>query len=133
MESFLDKLKVLKSLDLLEDQYLIWGSGPLAIRKLREARDIDIVVTKKLWVELAKKHPIVGSKKNLIRIDDIEIWSDLLNLTDRLESIIADREIIEGFPFMKLSYTLEWKRFWNSKKDSKDIELIENYLEKKKL
>lgn len=43
---FLEKLKELKKLNLPEDQYIIWGSGVLAIRGIRDASDIDIIVSK---------------------------------------------------------------------------------------
>ena len=132
-KGFLEKLKALAALDFPEDQYVIWGSGPLAIRGLREARDIDLVVTKDFWDKLVQKYPPEGPKKNKIKIGEIEIWRDLLNLTDQIDAIIADCEIIEGFPFMKLAYTLEWKRYWNSKKDPKDIALIEKYCQCEKI
>ena len=125
---FLEKLKPLKELNLPSHHYLIWGSGPLAIRGLRMARDIDLIVTKSLWNELTKKYVPEGPKENKIKIRYIEIWKDLLNLTDRIDDIIADRDMLDGFPFMKLSYTLEWKKYWNSKKDPADIVLIEKYL-----
>lgn len=127
-ENFLKKLQVLKELNLPDDQYVIWGSGPLAIREIREARDVDLVVNKKLWNELSLKYVVQGVEKNLIKIDNIEIWKDLLNLTDVIDDVISAREIIEGFPFMNLSYTLIWKKFWSSKKDPGDILLIEKFL-----
>jgi hypothetical protein len=127
-ENFLKKLQVLKELNLPDDQYVIWGSGPLAIREIREARDVDLVVNKKLWDELSLKYVVQGVEKNLIKIDNIEIWKSLLNLTDVIDDVISAREIIEGFSFMNLSYTLIWKKFWNSKKNLADILLIEKFL-----
>jgi hypothetical protein len=133
MKTFLKRLENVAKLNLPIDQYLIWGSGPLAIRGIREARDIDIIVTGDLWKKLIKKYEPVGLKKNNINIDDIEIWNDLLSLTNRMDEIITDREIIHGFPFMKLSYTLEWKKGMNIQKHSDDIVLIEDLLQKEKV
>ena len=129
-QQFLKKLEKLDHLNFPKDQYLIWGSGPLAIRGLREARDVDLIVTKNLWDDLIKKYTPEGPKKNNIKIADIEIWNDLLNLTDKIDEIIADSDSIEGFPFMKLSYTVEWKKNRNSKKDLRDIALIKKYFKK---
>lgn len=132
-EEYLDRLKILDHLKLPKDQYLIWGSGPLAIRGLRAAQDIDLVVSKPLWKDLSQSYPVSGPKKNRINIGELDIWSDLLNLSDRIEEVIQDSDIIEGYPFMKLSYTVEWKTHWNSAKDPKDIALIEKYLQQNKM
>jgi hypothetical protein len=50
-------LKVLKKLNLPQNQYVVWGSGPLAIRAIRENKDIDLLVPKQLWNQLAQKLP----------------------------------------------------------------------------
>ncbi len=127
-QSYLKKLEELKSLDLPEGQYLIWGSGPLAIRGLREARDVDVVVRAPLWKELIQKYPVQGKKQNLITLGDIEVWSDLLDLTAIIDTMIAQCDWIEGFPFMNLKYMVEWKRHLGREKDLQDIALIEEYL-----
>ena len=43
--------------------------------------------------------------------------------------MISNPDIFEGFPFMTLTDTIEWKRFMNREKDLKDIDLIEEYLD----
>ena len=54
-KAFLEKLEELKCLNLPSGEYAIIGSGPMAIRGLREANDIDVVVKKTLWLELLKR------------------------------------------------------------------------------
>lgn len=125
---FLEQLEELKTLNLPEDQYIIWGSGVLAIRGIREASDVDIIVSKNCWNNLIKKYPVQGSKLNLLKIGNIEIWKDCMNLTDKVDQMIIDKDIIEGYPFMKLEYTIEWKTFLNREKDKKDILLLEKIL-----
>jgi len=49
-------LAELDKLNLPDDQYAITSSGPLAIRGIREANDLDIIVTPKVWTELSKKY-----------------------------------------------------------------------------
>jgi hypothetical protein len=125
-ERFIKQLKQLKQLPLAKHQYMIWGSGPLAIRGIRESKDIDLVVTKQIWDQLAKRFSPSTSMK--ICTGNIEIWNDCLNLTDQIDDMIAKPDIIEGFPFMTLRHTIEWKRQMNRDKDLKDIALIEAFL-----
>jgi len=73
MIKYIEKLDNLNALNLPKEEYLIWGSGPLAVRNIRNSCDIDIVVLKNLWKNLVKKYPLQKEKKNLIKIKDIEI------------------------------------------------------------
>ncbi|MBW3004516.1 hypothetical protein KY310_01675 [Candidatus Woesearchaeota archaeon] len=120
---FLDELK---KLNLPTDKYAVFGSGPLAIRGLRENEDIDILVKPELWEKLAKEHKLV--RDCLIEIGNISIlkhWEPWLTNRDEL---IDTADVIAGIRFVKLEYVLEWKKKRNSEKDQKDIELIEEYL-----
>jgi hypothetical protein len=78
-ENFLQKLKTLDSLPLSAGNYAICGSGSLAIRNLRAADDIDVVVKGNLWTILSKKYQPYD--EHHIRIGTIEIWGDFINLT----------------------------------------------------
>ncbi|NGX30069.1 MAG: hypothetical protein K940chlam4_00911 [Candidatus Anoxychlamydiales bacterium] len=122
--NFLEKLKELDKLKLPKGSFAITGSGPLAIRNIREAQDIDIMVKKNLWDELCKKYTPYDEKH--MKIGYIEIWKDFINLTPKMNEIIDTAEIIEGYPFVSLKDTLLWKEFLNRKKDKKDILKIRN-------
>ncbi len=95
---------------------------------MRKANDIDIIVSKNCWNQLLKKHTPLGKKKNIIRIGNIEIWNDCMNLTDKIDQMISDKDIIEGYPFMKIKYTIEWNQFLNREKDIRDIEILTKLL-----
>jgi len=125
-KNFLEKIQALQDLHLPFDSYSITGSGPLAIRGLREAHDIDIVVSASLWQSLEKKYP--KTKPNLIKIGNIEIWNSFLNLTPHLEKSIKSSDRLDEYPFMSLQDTISWKQFYNRKKDRLDIETIKQYL-----
>lgn len=125
-QRFLEQLKQIEQLHLAKHQYLIWGSGPLAIRGIRESKDIDLVVTKQIWNQLANRYP--PSSQMVICIGNIEIWNDCLNLTGQIDNMITHPDMIEGFPFMTLRHTIEWKKQMNRDKDLKDIALIEAFL-----
>ena len=123
-------LSELKRLKFPRAEFAIFGSGPLAIRNLREAKDIDIVVKKGLWKKLVKKYKIKKvSHGEFIKIGKIEIGKECWPFEDS-EELIDTADIIEGFRFVKLKFILEWKQKRGSEKDVKDIELIRRYLSK---
>ena len=124
----------LEKLNLPKNKYAVFGSGPIAIRELRESNDIDIICTKDLFEKLKKEHPKHfshtkdGDEK--LNFDDIEIFYTWRNLDTPVEQLIKESELIEGFPFVKLKYVKEWKQNRAKDKDKKDIELIDNFLNK---
>jgi len=124
-------LDELKDLNLPEGKFGIFGSGPLAIRNIREPHDLDIIVRKDLWDVLAEKYPqqIEGQSK-FIKIGNIEIRHNWANLSNKIDEIIDSAEMIENFPFVRLNYVLEWKEYVNREKDKNDIKLIKEYLSK---
>lgn len=129
----LDYIDELKALKLPAGQYAIFGSGPLAVRDLRDAGDIDIIVTQEIWDKLAKKYPqtkkeTVKGPVTSINIDHLEIYRDWLNLTSQIKEMIETAEIINDLPFVKLEHVIEWKKFMGRDKDKNDLRLIEEYL-----
>lgn len=135
MIKYLDELK---SLNLPKGQFAIFGSGPLSVRGLRENEDLDILVTPALWNKLAKDHPVITKegKPDSIYIGHIQIlevhykdWSPYITEATKL---ITEAEIINGFPFVKLEYLLDCKKMMDGEKHSKDIELIQKYLDGQK-
>jgi GrpB-like predicted nucleotidyltransferase (UPF0157 family) len=133
-----NKFSEVKKLNLPVDQYAITGSGPMGIRNLKEINDIDIIVTSKLWNDLALKHPIVDQnnvKKIVIPNSLIEIFCETSFYTktkEKDEPNVAQRignsEIIDGLPFESLKNTLFYKYKMGREKDLKDIEIIESWL-----
>ncbi len=124
MLPYLDELRLL---NLPVKQYAIFGSGPMAVRGLRHANDLDLLIKKDLWDELAKIYPL-DEKGVALRAGHIELfshWEPWFKDTDKL---IDTAEIIDGLPFVRLSYVLEWKKQMGREKDKQDVILIENYL-----
>ena len=135
MIKYLDELK---SLNLPKGQFAIFGSGPLAVRGLRENEDLDMLVTSDLWNKLAEGHPVTTKegKPDSIYIDHIQIlkvhykdWHPYITDATRL---ITEAEIINGFPFVKMDYLLDCKKMMDGEKHSKDIKLIQEYLDGQK-
>jgi len=130
-QSYLQKLQEIKYLSLPIKEYAIWGSGVLAIRGLRAARDIDIVVKPLLWQSLIKKYPPAAGEYGgqVIHVGSIEIWNNLMELKNLpVNEVVNSAEMIEGYPFMSLHFTILWKKILNREKDLQDIALLEQWL-----
>jgi len=121
-----------KEMNLPIGQYAIFGSGPMGVRGLKICEDADLIVSKELW-DKYKSDPGWKLKTAACGTDGLcnglvefyYIWKPGEWDADQL---IADAEMIDGLPFVKLKYVLEWKKIYNREKDLKDIKIIENYL-----
>lgn len=131
---FQELLKELKKLNLPKGKYAIFGSGPLAIRKIRDSKDIDIIVKEDLFLGLLNKYPQDIEKhptKSLI-IKNLEIGNNWQGNYKIINRLIDEAEIIQDFPFVKLEEVIKWKEKMSRPKDIKDLELIKEYLENEK-
>ena len=138
-------LQELKALNLPEDEFAVFGSGPMAIRGIRKAGDLDLIVTQKVWDDLVKQgYQVVRETwqitdadgkvrdypRELIQIGEIEIWRKWSFLADSAEELIRDAEIFGGIRFVKLDKVIRWKRNFNREKDKADITLVEDWQNK---
>lgn len=119
-------LQKLKKFNLPKDKFAVYGSGPLGVRKIREIKDLDLIVTSDLWKDLVKKYPTkdFGDK---LRIDfgGIEILAK--PIVYPAETLIAEADIIDGIRYVKLTTMMELKEKMGRLKDFKDMELIKDY------
>ncbi len=131
MTKHIEELRVM-NLPLME--YAIFGSGPMALRGIRENNDLDILVTDKLWNEIIKQHHEIKDDK--IVIGNVEVcrsWppyrNDVSDLISSSEKIMhGDPGLEKYFSYVKLEYVLEWKETSTKKKDKEDVLLIRAYL-----
>ncbi|MDQ3099177.1 MAG: hypothetical protein M3Q44_05515 [bacterium] len=124
-------LTELKELNLPQGHYAITASDPLAIRGLREARDLDIIVTEELWEELKTQYaPYLLSEDNII-YGNIHILGKYLKANDEIyataEEQLAESELIGNLPFVKLETIKKYKTLLARDKDLEDLVLIQNY------
>ncbi len=128
--------KKLKELNFPLGEYVLVGSGPLAARGIREASDLDIAVTDKLWRQLFdsghyKTEERYGrlflAEKNSEDVDIIKQldWEDY---PTTVEEAIKSADIIQGFPFLNISETIKFKTALGREKDFRDIEMLKDYL-----
>ncbi|MGM0482830.1 MAG: hypothetical protein ACQEP6_03150, partial [Patescibacteria group bacterium] len=121
----LDKLA---NLELPDTEYVIYGSGPMAIRGIREANDLDVVVTDRLFGELSQRHGNDDPDKLVLEGGDIDIYPTRNSLFDEPEKVIERAETIEGFRFALLEDIISWKEKVGREKDLVDVKTIEKYL-----
>ena len=126
-------LKELKELNLPVEDFAIFGSGPMAIRGLRENDDLDIIVKKELWEKLSKKYPVRTKNEgrtSYIQIGGIEIFKNWKPWFESTEELIDEADIIQGIRFVRLERVIKWKKAMGRDKDFVDIEKIEEYMSK---
>jgi antitoxin component YwqK of YwqJK toxin-antitoxin module len=133
----MDILKLVRELDFPQSEYVVIGGAAMVVRKIKQTRDIDILVSKKLLDELKKSeawqhHPriIASEEAGLVNKDGtIELYPSIASNTITFESLKSNEEIIEGVPFANPEDLIKIKSFYARGKDLKDIELIKKYLE----
>lgn len=129
-------IKSVKSLNLTLGTYAVVGSGPLHVRKLREAHDIDLIVTEEVYATLKD----LGWKENLYPenpgrpkaiysgdFDASTSWS-VGSYNPDPANLIANADVIDGVAFVRLSEVLQWKQACGRPKDIVDVQLIEKHV-----
>lgn len=132
---FLTKLQVLKELNLPKEHFVVVSSGALAIRGLRQAKDLDVIVDELLWEKLSKKYEVKLNEWNVENLhinEDIEILNPAQSMYGN--SDVVSREVIfqkadefEGIKFINLEHLKIIKQKLGRQKDLEDIALIENF------
>jgi hypothetical protein len=119
----------LRALGLPPEQFVIFGSGPMGVRGLREIRDVDVIVAPALFAHLATRYPVEDHDHGLrrIQVGNVEILDGCYPDIGPIDQLIAGADIIDGLPFAKLEKVLEWKGKYGRDKDRADIEAITRY------
>lgn len=116
------------------DSLIVIGSGVLAAHGIREARDVDLVVTAELFAMLEKdaswKHGLQGGSSYALQKGDTEVWKDWS--TDRsghptYHDLLPYTEVIDGIRFVTLEYLSKRKAERGDEKDLEDIRKIHDY------
>jgi len=126
------QLDTVKRLTLPQGSFAIFGSGPMAVRGMRTADDIDILVKHELWKTLCEKYSHCVRPDGLcITMDGIEIADTWPGIDDNMiDNMIDTADILSGLPFVQLRHVLAYKKHMNRDKDKADIALITQYLKK---
>ena len=131
----MDIVSETKKLDLPFGRYILVGSAPMVIREIREAADLDIIVTKDIFEELLLQKGWISKTtpdgRRGIENDECEIFDRFFQwegCPGSTEELISDAEIIHGLPFLRLGVLIECKKAMGREKDLADVTLIEKYL-----
>ncbi len=132
--NFKSFLQELDQLDLSADEYAITASGPMAVREIRDSKDLDIIVSDHLWKELVQKYEITpGIICDNIHIGNIDILGNFKVIDDTypIEDQMRTADIIDGKKYIKLEIIKYFKQKMARPKDLVDVDLIDKYLSQK--
>lgn len=122
-----------KTLNLPKDSYVVFGSCPLSAVGIREANDIDLLVSKEVftklkrvgWQELHKSSNDIPLTHNVFEAHDN--W-DFGSYSPTLDQLLVNAMVIDGVTFASLEEVRKWKIASGRPKDIADIKLIDEYL-----
>lgn len=125
-----------KELNLPKNSYIVFGSCPLAVAGIREANDIDLLVSDEVfaelkragWQELHKSRDDIPLVKDVFEAHNNWNFSTSQSHNPTLKTLLEDATIIAGIPFASLDEVLKWKTVSARPKDLVDVELINKYL-----
>ena len=118
-------LNELNKLNLPKDEFAIFGSAVMAIKGIREAKDIDLIVTNELYKKLIKKYKEI--KPGIIQVGNIEIIASWNSLIKNPEEVIKNSERIGDYNYIRLKDLIAWKKKMGREKDKNAITLIKEY------
>lgn len=122
-----------KSLNLPMGSYIVFGSCPMTAAGLREANDIDLLVSEEVFAKLQKAGWQIldkGSNDNPVVSGVFEAhphWN-FSSYKPTLKHLLTSADSIDGIPFASLKEVREWKVSSGRPKDLADIKLIDKYL-----
>lgn len=121
-----------KYLNLPKGSYVVFGSAPMALAGIREANDIDLLVSKEVFEQL-KKHgwqeKDKGANDKPLEYDIFEAhqnW-DFSSYNPTLSDLLARATEVEGVPIASIEDVRKWKEASGRPKDLADLKLIGDY------
>ncbi len=132
----MDIFKRLEELNFPNGEYVVAG-GTMFAHGMREAHDLDILVTPKLYEKLLKSGWVMcvceqctKTNRFMLNKGDVDILPDFTfgGYTGDVDWLINNPDIIQGYPFMNLVEFAKLKKELGRPKDIEDIKLIEQYL-----
>jgi len=124
-----------RTLNLTEGSYVVFGSCPMALAGIRESQDIDMLVDQATFEAFAKagwKEVDKGPGDKPLTSGDFEAHTNwnFSSYQPTLPQLLASATVVDGIPFASLQEVRKWKQSSGRPKDFKDIELIDAYLGK---
>lgn len=113
---------------------MVSGSAILQLLGIRQAEDIDLLVSPELFLELQEKRGWHVHPKYPTSIDNIDRTAGAKQSMNFMKQNYTLKEVLpfaywhENIPFMNLEILLDAKTQLGREKDLRDIELIKKYL-----
>lgn len=130
-------IESVRELQFPSDEYIVAGSGIMSALGLKEAHDIDIIVSDRLfdelksqgWEVVAYTYPDKLGQVYL-RKGVIEIYHDVNcgKFNPSRAELMKRKVVIDGINFICLEDLLRFKKEYNRPKDIQDMMVIEKYL-----
>lgn len=125
-------IKKVKALNLPKDSYVVFGSCPMAMAGIREANDIDMLVSSATFSKLKQmgwKQIQKGPKATPLVFDVFEAhetW-DFSAYSPTLNQLLKTATTIDDVPFTALEEVRKWKAASSNPKFQRDVQLIDSY------
>jgi|GEM_PF-426290 len=122
-----------KELRLPEGSYVVFGSGPLAAANIREARDVDLLVSKEVlnnlkeagWQKIVKAP---GDEPYIQGVFEAHDNWDFSSYSPTFGQLLETATIIDDVPFASLEEVRKWKVASGGPKHMVDVALIDLFL-----
>lgn len=129
-------IEQVKVLNLPADSYVVFGSCPLAVAGIREAKDIDLYVRAEVlerfiqagW-EQVEKGP--GDKPHVSGVFEAHATWDFSPYAPTLDHLLQTADVFDGVAFASLEEVRKWKVASGGTKHEADVHLIDDYISKK--
>ena len=120
----------LRRLDLPQDGYAIFGSGPLAIRGIiPSSNDLDIICRKEVWERLSQIGRIEFLPEYNVTVVTLSDGSVTFGLEWKIgnfnvDQLIDTAEIIDALPFVRMEHVICYKKIRASEKDLAHLDAL---------
>lgn len=126
-----DIIKHIKSINLPDGEYIVFGSCPMTVAGLRESSDVDVLISEVLYDRLLEagwepQEGKNGDKPLEHGIFDAHTNWHIGDYNPTLKELLLTATVIDGVPFAHLFEVRNWKAALGRPKDLADIELIDN-------
>jgi len=124
----------LRELALPPGEYVVVGGAALMAHGIRDAESINLVVTPTLYqILLLRGWEVVDIREDfqVLKRGVVEVAPQMttcVGYEPNIYDLIANADDVAGFPFMRLSELIKFKRAMGRPQDLKDIKLIIAYL-----
>lgn len=118
-------LKLLSKLNFPKDEYYVLSGASMVIRGIRkQAKDLDLCISKELFKKIKDKYSLSEDKKNEY---------GFYHISDLIEVVVNNKEdfnmeVCNPYNLEDLNTILKFKTKRNTQKDQIDIEKIKEYL-----